>query len=250
VKVEFKVKIAEIASEYIDAILDLIYPSKAVCYMCESSLEKEAKYSLCLRCYSALPFIPEHHCIKCGISLRMIEDGPTCEGCKDSNHYFDKAISVVKYEEDPKKLIYRLKYSSHTYLARTMGAMMAHKLKDEGISIDLIVPVPLYKNKEKERGFNQAALLGKYITKETNIPLNIDALIRIKNTKVMHDLNKRERQENVEGAFKIVDNRVIMNKNILLIDDIFTTGATANACSKLLLDARAKCVTVLTFARD
>jgi len=131
-----------------------------------------------------------------------------------------------------------------------MGAMMANKLKEEDISIDLILPVPLYKPKERERGFNQSALLGKYVAKEVNIPLNIDILTRVKNTKVMHSLNKKERIENVKEAFKVIDNGVVINKNILLIDDIFTTGSTVNICSKLLLSSGAKSVTVLTFARD
>jgi ComF family protein len=244
------VNIVEIVKEYTDALLDLIYPSQAVCYNCGKSLEKESKYSLCLHCYNALPFISEHHCLKCGIPLRMIEDGPNCEECKDTHHYFDRAISVVQYEEDVKKLIYKLKYSHHTYLARIMGAMMAHKLKEECISIDLILPVPLYKGKEIERGFNQSALLGKYIANEINIPLNTDALIRVKNTKVMHSLTKRERHENVQDAFKVVDVWVIMDRNILLIDDIFTTGSTVNVCSQLLLSSGAKSITVLTFARD
>ncbi|MBU5676652.1 ComF family protein [Alkaliphilus sp. MSJ-5] len=243
-------KILQVVEEYVDALLELIYPSKAICYMCNNSIEKEAKYSLCLNCYNAIPFIPDHYCIKCGIPLRMIEDGPNCEECKGSHHYFHRAISVVKYEEDIKKLIYRFKYSSQTYLARLMGSMMAHKLNQEGTAIDLILPVPLYKGKERERGFNQATLLCKYIAKETNIPINIDVLIRVKNTKVMHNLSKKERQENVNDAFKVLDEGVIMNKNILLVDDIFTTGATVNVCSRLLTTHGAKSVTVLTFARD
>jgi len=131
-----------------------------------------------------------------------------------------------------------------------MGSMMADKLKKEGFSTDIILPVPLYKQKEKERGFNQATLLCQYISKEMNIPFNIHTLIRVKNTKVMHSLTKKERQENVADAFKVVDNGVIMEKDIVLIDDIFTTGATVNACSQLLLSNGAKSVTVLTFARD
>lgn len=243
-------KTLQLLEEYANAFLDLIYPSKTICYMCNGTLEKDAKYSLCYNCYTELPFIPEHHCIKCSTSLRMIEDGPTCEQCTNSHYYFDRAISVVKYEKDVKKLIYRFKYSDHTYLATTIGAMMTYKLKHEGIKVDLIIPVPLYKGKERERGFNQATLLCKYIAKETNISLNIDTMTRVKNTKVMHNLTKRERLKNVENAFKIVNKEVVVNKDILLIDDIFTTGSTVNACSKELINCGAKSVTVLTFARD
>lgn len=236
--------------QYINAFLDLIYPSKTICYMCSGGLEKDADYSLCHRCYKGLPFISDHRCIKCSTPLRMIEDGPTCEQCINSKYYFDRAISVVKYEADIKTLIYKFKYSSHTYLATTLGLIMAHKLKEEGIEADIIIPVPLHKNREKERGFNQATLIGKYISKEVNIPLDTDILIRTKNTEVMHNLTRRERLENVKEAFKVSNKRVIRNKDILLVDDIFTTGATVDACSKELVDSGARSVTVLTFARD
>lgn len=243
-------KILKTIEEYTNALLDLIYPSKTICFMCNNTLEKDTKYGLCHNCYNNLPFIPDHHCIKCSTPLRMIEDGPTCEQCTNSNYYFDRAISIVKYEKNVKTLIYRLKYSNHTYLATFIGYIMADKLKQEGIEADLIIPVPLYKGKEKERGFNQATLVSKYIAEKTNIPLNIDALIRTKNTKVMYNLTKGERLENVENAFKIINQGVIIDKEILLIDDIFTTGSTVNACSKELINNGAKSVTVLTFARD
>ncbi|HZK57320.1 MAG TPA: ComF family protein [Clostridia bacterium] len=243
-------KIIEIIKEYANAFLDLIYPSKTICYICGGALEENAKYSLCHSCYNNLPFIPDHHCDKCGTPLRMIEDGPICQQCKKTNYCFDRAISVVEYKQDVKILIYKLKYSNHTYLATTFGYIMADKLKQEGIKADIIIPIPLHRSKEKERGFNQATLISKYIVEKINIPLNINALIRTKNTKVMHNLTRRERLENVEGAFEVVDKEAIINKDILLIDDIFTTGSTVNSCSKELINNGAKSVTVLTFARD
>lgn len=227
-------KIIKLLEEYKDALLDLIYPPVSIYDICDGPIS----------------FIPEHSCIKCGIGLRMIEDGPTCHECENSHYYFDRAVSVVKYEEDIKKLIYRFKYSRHTYLARIMGAMMGQKLRGEGINVDLIIPVPLHKKREKDRGFNQSVLLARYIKKEINVPLNINTLLRVKNTKVMHRLTKKERRDNVEDAFKVVENGVIEDKDILLIDDIFTTGATVNACSQLLKNSGAKSVTILTFARD
>ncbi len=243
-------KTPKILQEYTNAFLDLIYPSKTICYMCSGTLREDAKYSLCYNCYTELPFIPDHHCVKCSGPLRMIEDGPICQQCTNSYHYFDRAISLVKYEKEVKTLIYKFKYSDHTYLARTMGTMMADKLKHEGIKVDLIIPVPLYKGKEKERGFNQASLIGKYIAKEINVLLNINTLYRVKNTKAMHNLSKRERLENIENAFKILNKELVADKDILLIDDIFTTGSTVNACSKELISCGAKSVTVLTFAKD
>lgn len=243
-------KTLRIIEEYTNAFLDLIYPSKTICYMCGGGLKKDTGYSLCYNCYSNLPFISEHHCAKCGIPLRMIEEGPTCRQCANSNYYFDRAMSIVKYEKDVKTLIYKLKYSNHTYLATTIGYIMADRLKQERLKIDIIVPVPLYKNKEKERGFNQSTLISKYIAKKAGVPLNVDSCARIRNTKVMYNLTKRERLKNVEGAFKVIKQGTIVDKDILLVDDIFTTGSTVNSCSKELINSGAKSVTVLTFARD
>ena len=182
----------KVIKEYTNVFLDLIYPSKTICYMCGGTSKENAKYSLCHNCYNNLPFIQEHYCVRCSIPLRMTEDGSTCEQCKIGNYYFDRAISAVKYEKDVKSLIYKLKYSGHTYLAATIGFIMADKLKQESVKTDLIIPVPLHKNKEKERGFNQAAFIGGYIAKKTSIPFNTNVLIRTKNTKVMYNLTQKK----------------------------------------------------------
>lgn len=242
--------IIETIKEYINAFLDLIYPSKTICYICGGTPGKDTKYNLCYNCYNNLPFISEHHCIKCSIPLRMTEERLICQQCANTDYYFDRAISVADYEKDVKTLIYRLKYSNHTYLAKTIGYIMADRLKQEGIKTDIIISVPLYKDKEKERGFNQATLISKHIAERTGTPLNVDAFVRTKNTKVMHNLTRRERFENVDNAFKVINREVILNKDILLVDDIFTTGSTVNSCSKELMNNGAKSVTVLTFARD
>jgi len=180
----------------------------------------------------------------------MIENGPICQQCKNTDFYFDKAISAVKYQKDVKTLIYKLKYSGHTYLATTIGHIMADKLKQENIEADIIIPVPLHRSKERKRGFNQAILISKYMVGKIDISLDINALTRIKNTRAMHNLTRGERLENVEGAFEVANKEAIANKNILLIDDIFTTGSTVNSCSKELINNGAKSVTVMTFARD
>ncbi len=97
--------IIKATKEYMNAFLDLIYPSKTICYMCGGLSGEDAKYSLCSDCYTGLLFISDHHCVKCGASLRMIEDGPICEQCKDNNYYFDRAISAVGYKKDVKTLV-------------------------------------------------------------------------------------------------------------------------------------------------
>lgn len=227
-------KIRKVLGEYMEALLELIYPPVTMEDLCTEKI----------------PFISDHSCIQCGRGLRMMEDGPKCQECMGKEYHFHRAISVVKYEGEMKDLIYAFKYAHRTYVGRVMGWMMADKIKAEGMEIDLILPVPLYGDKEKERGFNQATILSKYISKKSKIPFNIDVLTRTRNTKVMHNLTKRERQENVTDAFKVLNNGVIINKNILLVDDILTTGSTVNECSKILLNFGAKTVTVLTFARD
>lgn len=227
-------KIPKVLEEYVEALLELIYPPVTIEDLCTEKI----------------PYISDHSCNRCGRVLRMVEDGPKCQECMSKEYHFHRAISVVKYEGEMKELIYGFKYTHRTYVGRIMGLMMADKIKAEGIEIDLILPVPLYGGKEKERGFNQATILSKYISKKSKIPFNIDVLVRTRNTKVMYNLTRRERQENVADAFKVLNNGVIIDKKILLVDDILTTGSTVDECSKLLLNFGAKTVTVLTFARD
>jgi ComF family protein len=117
------------------------------------------------------------------------------------------------------------------------------------IPLDIAIPVPLHKKRLRLRGFNQALLLAHGISEQFMIPLNYDNLIRIRYTRPQVELSGRDRAENVRGAFNLLRPAEVCEKRILLIDDVFTTGATMNECAKVLKDAGAASVTVLTLAR-
>ena len=115
---------------------------------------------------------------------------------------------------------------------------------------DIIIPVPISKKRNKERGYNQSLLIAREIAKNENVKLRNNVILKVKNNNTQSKLNKEERAENVKNVYKITNNKEIIDKNILLIDDIFTTGATLNECSKMLKQASAKKVDVLTIAKD
>lgn len=126
---------------------------------------------------------------------------------------------------------------------------MLYAFEKENITnIDLIVPVPLHRSRKAERGYNQAELLAKYLSSKLGIPLNSRNLIRTKATKIQNKLSRHEREQNLKDAFIIRQSNVFKDKRILLVDDIFTTGATVNECSRILMECGVKEVYVITIA--
>jgi ComF family protein len=173
-----------------------------------------------------------------------------CSDCKEWDRAFDKGFTCVSYGLLEKSLIYQLKYKDKSYLSHYMATLMYERISIEDIKPDLAVPIPMYKRKEGRRGYNQAELLSRQIAKQLNIPSYPNLLVRKSDTKPMSGLGIGERRENVQDVFyakKWVQN-IINKKTILLVDDIFTTGSTTEACAMVLKEAGAHKVYVLTFA--
>ncbi|GFZ85392.1 hypothetical protein RLOatenuis_5360 [Rickettsiales bacterium] len=146
--------------------------------------------------------------------------------------------------------MYDLKYRDRTHTAKFLGACMAYVGRELMSGVDIVVPVPLHRRRLLKRKYNQAVLLAKTIAKIYRIPLRPRALIREKNTEYQRKLmTNAQRVENVRGAFKARDKEVLTNKTVLLVDDLFTTGATVDECSKELIKAGAKEIRALTLAR-
>ena len=124
------------------------------------------------------------------------------------------------------------------------------KILDETKIYDIIIPVPISKKRKKERGYNQSLLIARKISSKEKIKLGDKVISKVKNNNTQSKLNKEERAENVKNVYKITKDKEIINKNILLIDDIYTTGATLNECSRMLKQAGAKKIDVLTIAKD
>lgn len=233
----------------INKCLDFIYPENISCIICDKSIKKTNTYSICKSCFREMNFIQDG-CMKCGkpiirhsIEKEFIEE---CSYCFNKDFYFDKSISCIEYNDVTKKMVLGLKYNQKTFMAKYIAQIMKEKLYLENIKFDYILFVPLHKKRLNKRGFNQAQKIAFNLSKIVNIPL-LDCISRKKYTRMLYKLNKKERKEELKNVFVVKENvKLINNKNILLIDDIFTTGLTTNEISKLLKLSGANKVFVLT----
>lgn len=228
----------------IRAFMDLLYPHKSRCEICGSP----SPHIVCERCMSAVEFLEGITCFNCGKNLSESYEDSICPDCKNRSLEYEKAFSCFEYRGVGKELIYCLKYKGKVRISEVIAVLMADRLKNESLRIDAIVPVPIHPNKLKTRGFNQSLLIGQALSDRLGRPL-LDCLVRIKETKEQYNLDRAHRFLNIVDAIsvKLLYN---MNKyeNVLLVDDIYTTGSTVNECSKMLKKAGVKTVYVITAA--
>lgn len=212
-----------------DKILDLIYPP--VCGICG----KLDKNSLCKACENML---------KKYFDIKIEE--------YKNEKYYDKHIYFFMYEGIIRKLILNYKFNDKAYLYKTFVNFLIKQKKVFEIikSYDIILPVPISKKRYNQRGYNQAELICRQLSKEVKIKIVKKCLYKQKDIVPQSSLNKESRIQNVKDAYKIKNIRIIKNKKIILFDDIYTTGSTANECSKILKKNGAKEVIVITLAKD
>lgn len=223
--------------EKVNTILNYLYPENITCILCDNPIRLSNTYSLCKDCFEEIHFILDG-CNKCGkpiINHNLEKESLLdCSYCYNKNFYFDRAISCIEYNEVSKKLILEYKYKNKTYLCKYIARIMKEKFELEKIVVDYILFVPLHKKREKQRGFNQSERIAKELSKLVNVPV-LDCIKRVKNTRKLFDLTKRERQSELKNGFKVKENiNLVKNKNVIVIDDIFTTGSTVNEISKVL----------------
>ncbi len=236
--------------ETIRVLINYVYPRNITCITCDNPIKLTNTYSLCKNCYEELHFILDG-CNKCGKPIVNFnlerENLITCNYCYNKTFYFDKVISCIAYDDISKKLILDYKYNKKTYLSRYIVYIMKEKYLLENIKADYILYVPLHKKRLKKRGFNQSERIARKLSKLIDIPV-LDCITRVKNTKKLYNMNKEYRQIELKNGFKVKDNiNLIKNKNIILIDDIFTTGSTVNEISKVLKLSSVNNIYVFTF---
>lgn len=223
--------------------------------MCKRTLVKWTRVPVCDECLnSPAPLDAPYFCAVCNtpfINAYPLDEHGVCAACRSGLRGFDRAASFGLYEGALRTLIHLFKYSGMKPLARPLAGYMERALSTDE-RFDAIVPVPLHWRKQWNRGFNQSELLGRYIAKRRGIPV-LRALRRKRATAVQAGLASAGRRRNVAGAFALrskskTDPR-LAGKNILLIDDVMTTGATASACASVLKRGGAKSVSLLTLAR-
>jgi ComF family protein len=173
-----------------------------------------------------------------------------CEACRFFPPAFDDLFVPLLYNDIIRHLIVELKYSRHFAVIPLLGHFLLHKVPPEILrEADMFLAVPLHWRRLVSRGYNQSFLLARYLARESGKALHGDILRRKRSTKVQRNLNPNERMHNLHGAFCVDKPESIKGKTLLLVDDIFTTGATSNECCRILKEAGAKKVFVLALAR-
>ena len=232
-------------------LLDLFFPP--VCAIRKALLDGRGKnLTLCPTCLKAIRPVHSPYCPRCGLPVPSGDgEGHLCGLCLKERWYFEVHRTSGLYEGALKEAIHRFKYGGVFSLVRVFGDLLQPNFQtlSQDYSVDVMVPVPLHIRRLRERGFNQALLLVRELSKRTGIPYKERVLQKIKDTPVQIALKKRERRKNLTGAFQVKDQEAIQGKAVLLVDDVYTTGATVNECSRALLRAGADRVAVLTVAR-
>lgn len=242
-----KIKLKEKFNKFKQYLCDIVFPRNIKCVFCKEELNNKEFNSTCEICLKELPFI-NNACPKCG-GVLPIEATGVCVDCKINNYSFEQAFSVFEYKGLVKKVIYNLKYNRKKYLINAICQYMSQRLSTENIEIDIITCVPIHESRLKLRGFNQAELIAKGVSDLLKIKF-CNLCVKAVNTRSQTELSFLERKDNVKDSFKFKSEykSAIKSKNVLIIDDIFTTGATSNEVSKVLYKAGAKNCFVLTFA--
>lgn len=232
------------------ALLDLLFPCE--CKVCKGPLDA-AKW-VCKGCLSRITIINPPCCSRCGLPLApsfLGVSGVVCKECRRRPRYFHQASGAALYEGVMRECIHLFKYERRMALSKPLAGLMVEFIQRhwDNVDLDLLVPVPLHPRRKRERGFNQAEALALVIKESVGLPLDTHNLRRIRFTPSQTTLDRKERLANVRLAFQVRDKRVFVKKKVLLIDDLFTTGATINECSRMLQEAGAKEVYALTLAR-
>src|SRR5277367_5538767 len=230
--------------------LGFLYPE--VCQLCENECAPVKDGFVGAKCWSHVRFIRSPFCERCGLPFEGdITTVFECTNCREMELHFSSARSAVIAKTIVLDVIHRFKYQRQLWfepfladllLREALPALRAQKW-------DFIAPVPLHSVKHREREFNQAELLARHLSDAAKIPLNNKLLRRVSPTMTQTRLTKQQRAENMRGAFAIRDGVKLNGEKIILVDDVFTTGATTSACAKALKTAGAGEVCVWTVAR-
>jgi len=255
--------VARVLRSPMDALSCAFLP--ASCTLCGSPLPQLSLVPICAVCWTEFPLQTSPACARCGdtldipISDENLASASLCRACRLAPPAYVRAVSYGLYQDRMKAAIHALKYGRMHPAARGLGRMLAQaiaQLAGEAPPEMLVVPIPLHRSKYAHRGFNQARALAEYALgylrkshPQWRLTLASSALMRHRSTESQAGLTSRGRRMNVRGAFTVSNPAAVDSKDILLIDDIFTTGATARAAAQVLMRAGAASVWVATLAR-
>jgi len=227
--------------------LDVALPT-----LCVACREPVAGDGVCAACWAKLSFIAPPYCPRLGIPF-VYDPGPellSMEAIANPPAYA-RARAAVRYDDVARTLVHGLKYQDRTDLAPAMGRWMVRAGRELLAEADALVPVPLHWRRGWSRRYNQSGALARVIERQSGVKLVSEVLRRVRPTQQQIGLSRPQRASNVQGAFKVAGHRQseIQGRRLILVDDVLTSGATADACARALLRAKAASVDVLVFAR-
>jgi len=240
---------SRLARPLVTPLLDYALPPR--CPACGDITS--AADAFCADCWRTIDFIGDPLCDTCGIELPALVTGEAiqCGACLADPPPFERARAVMRYGEVGRTIAHRLKYGRRVTLARVMAAQMQRLLAGVDAADARLVPVPLHRWRIWSRGFNQAALIARQLSRLSGVPVEADLLRRTVNTPPLHSLSARKRHQAMHGAFRLAPGAQarLAGRTLILIDDIWTTGATARACAKLLKRGGAVRVEIVCWTR-
>ena len=229
-------------------LVGLVYPP--VCLACGIIVGRHG--ALCAGCWSTVHFIDRPFCPVLGVPFpHQLEDGMVSPAAIAASPAFTRARAAVLYDDVARQFVHRLKYSDRLDLAHVMAAWMLRASDGTVAGADIVVAVPLHRTRLLTRRYNQSAELARALCRLAGKPHGVGLLIRRRPTRQQVGLGEKARERNVRGAFVVPEARTgeIAGRRVVLVDDVYTTGATVNAASRALKRAGAADITVLTFAR-
>lgn len=228
------------------ALLDLLLPPR--CLACGATVSEAG--TLCASCWRGITFLGAPCCACCGLPFEFEAGGAAlCGACARERPPFDCARAVMRYDEASRGLILAFKHGDRLHMAPAFGTWLKRAGSDLIAVADLAVPVPLHWTRLFARRYNQAAVLAHALRAAGGPPVGVDWLLRRRRTPSQGKRSAAAREHNVRAAFALKPGREVRGKRILLIDDVFTTGATVGECARVLRRAGAASVSVLTLAR-
>lgn len=210
--------------------LDIVFPTNTKCIFCEDEIVDFEKKPYCERCEKTA-FNTGTKCVKCDTQIKS--GNIICDHCKSHKRFFEKCYCPLNYEDSVRQSILRFKDSNARYLAKSYAKLICDYIKNENLKFDLITFVPSHKKTVRRRGYNPSELIAEEISRLLNLPC-AQTLIKIKQTPEQKSLSYQERAKNLQESFLATNTKLIKNKTLLLVDDVVTTCATVDQCSKIL----------------
>ena len=225
-------------------LISTVYPPR--CVLCGSPGFNDM--DICEICNHELPWI-KSACIQCAIPLaRHSGDHLMCGECLKKPPLFDRSVSLFSYEKETVTLIHQLKFHEKLAYSRLLGVLLADAIDKSVAELpDCILPVPLYKKRLKQRGFNQSVELARPVANKFNIPIDVHSVKRVRDTQSQTGLDKKQRKKNMRAAFEVVE--PVSAQHVAVVDDVVTTTSTANELARILKRAGIRRVDVWSIAR-